>query len=80
VSGDCRVLCVAVYQVACFYKICDAGLRFPLSLRVEVVDMRLQACGVSMTLLVTGEAHRPSPKLPWSGGLEEGFLHRFAWT
>jgi len=74
------VLHVAVYQVACFDEICDAGLRFPLRLRVEVVDMRLWACGVSMTSLVTGEACWLPPKSPWSGGLEEGFLHRFTWT
>ncbi len=77
-SGNCRVLRMVMYQVACFDKICAAALRFPLRLRVEVVDMILQACGVSMTSLVTGEAHQPSPKSPWSGGLEEGFLCRFA--
>jgi len=78
--GGCRVLRVALYQIACFGKICDAGLRLPLMLRGEVVGMRLWACGVSMTPLVTGEACQPSSKSPWSGGLGKGFLCRFVWT
>jgi len=42
--------------------------------------MSLQAHEVSMTLSVTGEARRPSPKSPWSGWLGRGFLRRLSWT
>jgi len=55
---------------------------FEIAFEIEwgVVGMKLRACGVSMTSVVTGEARRPSPKSPWSGGLGEGFLRRLAWA
>jgi len=79
-SGGCCALRVVLYQVACSGKLCRAGLRLLLRLSGEVVGMKLRACGVSMTSVVTGEARQPSPKSPWSGGLGEGFLHRLAWA
>jgi len=76
----CTRLCIAEYQDVCSHLLCIAGCRSPLKAVYGVVGMIPQACGVSMTALVTGQTCQLPPTSPWSGGLVEGFLHRFAWT
>jgi len=76
----CTGLCIAEYQGVCSRVSCVAGCRLPLKAAYGVVGMIPRACEVSMTAMVTGQARRPPPKSPWSGGLIEGFLHRFAWA
>jgi len=59
--------CIAEYQGVCSCILYITGCRSPSKAVYGVVDMIPQACGVSMTALVTGQACWLPPKSPWSG-------------